>query len=83
MNWFPLLTAWGYHSVEPAKWDDESHEEWINDRLDPNRLLKIAVNVFDDDGKLRIFTPDEWEDNWVTCEIFPPQQEIGDDDLPF
>ena len=79
-----LLAAWSYSPVESDKWDDDSQEEWLNGSLDPSRLLKIAINVFDEDGKLRIFTPDEWEDDWVSSQIYPAPPPFGaDDDLPF
>ena len=52
--------------------------------MEPNRLLKIAIHVFDEDGKLKIFTPDEWEEDWVTCRIYSAAPPFGaDDDLPF
>ena len=76
----PLLNAWGYRRRDPDEWYNDSQEEWMNDRVEPNHLLKIALNVFDDDGKLKIFTPDEWEeDSVVSFEM----RYAADDDLPF
>ena len=76
----PLLNAWGYRRRDSYEWDNDSQEEWMNDRVEPNHLLKIALNVFDDDGKLKIFTPDEWEEDWV---VSFEMRYAADDDLPF
>ena len=81
----PLLTAWGYRRLGPDEWDNDSHEEWMNDRVEPNHLLKIALNIFDEDEKLKIFTPDEWQDDWVISRELEPEPPpyAADDDLPF
>ena len=65
--------------MDPDFWDNDLYEEWLNDRVEPNRILKIAIEVFEKDGRLRIFTPSEWKDDWViSSELRDP-----DDDLPF
>ena len=79
----PLLKVWGYIRLDPDEWDNDSHEEWMNDRVSPNLLLKIAFNVFDEDGKLKIFTPDEWQDDWVISYALEPPPYAADEDLPF
>ena len=80
-----LLKGHGYKPVDPDRWDDgthDSHEEWLNNRV--NHLLKIAFNIFEEDGKLKIFTPDEWNDDWVSIyELTLPSPFAADDDLPF
>lgn len=83
-----LLKARGYKLVDPDQWDNgtqNSHEEWLNGRVEPNHLLKIAFNIFDEDEKLKIFTPDEWNNDWViSYELEPePPSYAADDDLPF
>ena len=83
-----LLKARGYRPVDPGQWDDgthNSHEEWLNGRVEPNHLLKIAFNIFDEDEKLKIFTPDEWQDDWVISRELEPEPPpyAADDDLPF
>ena len=79
----PLLTAWGYKRFEPNDWDSDSYEEWIYDRGETNRVLKISLNVFDENGKLKIFTPDEWDNDWVISYEPEPPPYGPDDDLPF
>ncbi len=79
----PLLTAWGYKRFETEEWDSDSYEEWIHDRGERHRVLKIALNVFEKDGKLKIFTPDEWQDDWVISYEPEPPSYAADDDLPF
>ncbi len=79
----PLLTAWGYKRFEPNDWDSDSYEEWIYDRGETNRVLKISLNVFDENGKLKIFTPDEWDNDWVISYEPEPPPYVPDDDLPF
>ena len=77
-----LLKARQYKLVESDAWDQEtrdSHEEWLNSRMKPSQVLKVAFDVFDENGKLKIFTPDEWEREWViSCEYIDE-----DDDIPF
>ena len=81
----PLLTAWGYKRFEIDEWDSDSYEEWIYDRGETSRVLKISLNVFEEDGKLKIFTPDEWQDDWVISYEPEPEPPLyaADDDLPF
>ena len=81
----PLLTAWGYKRFETDEWDDDSCEEWRYDRGVTHRVLKISLNVFDENGKLKIFTPDEWQDDWVISHELEPEPPpyAADDDLPF
>lgn len=76
---YALLRARQYNRVDPDSWDNDSYEEWLYDRVEPNRILKIALEVFEEDGRLRIFTPSEWKDDWVII------SNLGDpdDDLPF
>ena len=61
------------------------YEEWT--KSDPshglNELLKVAVQVFDD-GKLRIYTMDEWDDEWVTLSLYEPGGDGPfDEEVPF
>lgn len=79
-----LLKARLYKVVDYDEWDGdtkETHAEWINTRVDPHHLLKITLNAFDKDGKLNIFTPDEWKDSWVTSRYI--ERAEVDDDIPF
>ncbi|MGE8645780.1 DUF4062 domain-containing protein [Acinetobacter vivianii] len=56
-----LLTSLGFATVENGDWDEPNMKEWANGDL----LLKIALDVFDDKGKLKLYTPEEWDEEWV------------------
>ena len=75
-----LLKARQYRGVTKQPWDSDAYDEWICDRTEPHRLLKVAVDVFDENGRLKIFTPEEWDREWVTSEELAPKI---DDDIPF
>ena len=79
------LGARGYKKVDPDNYSADtrhSHEEWLWSSQDGRRfLLKIASEVFDESGKLRVFTPDEWKDEWViSMELI--KDETSDASLP-
>lgn len=78
-----LLKARQFKPVNFDVWDSDTkdtHEEWINSRVEPSRLLKIAFDVFDADKNLNVFTSDEWNKSWVTSYEIEKDE---DDDLPF
>jgi hypothetical protein len=76
------IGARGFHLVAQAKWDHEDKREWYKARS--KELLKIAVNAFDDAGKLRVYTDAEWKDDWVDVVTHPaPSAPSDDDDIPF
>lgn len=57
-----LLKLVGFNLIEEEYWDDENHIEYYNDPI----LLKLNKNLFDDTGKLILFTPEEWDENYVS-----------------
>jgi hypothetical protein len=63
------LVTWlqqrGYKAVNKDAWDDAEHEEYIRDSVKPNLLLKIRSDIFDNNGKLKIYTKPEWKAAWV------------------
>jgi hypothetical protein len=85
------LKVRSYKPVPQEHWDDPQFEEWIRD--DPNGgfwLLKMKTEVFDGTGRLKVFTPENWDKTWLTQEKRehePPEPEdsnpITDDDIPF
>jgi hypothetical protein len=81
------LEARGYAPVDPQGWDEDTedtHEEWIRSRGTKRTLLKIATHLFDDNGKLKVYTADEWIDDWVQVREWEvPAKPHDDDDLPF
>jgi hypothetical protein len=87
------LTVWlrarAYEPVPENAWDDPQFEEWVNIRKEEHTqyLLKVSRNVFDKNGKLKIYTPQEWDDNWIHLESHPLAIEdapaVSDEDIPF
>lgn len=48
--------------------------------------LKVAKEIFNEDGKLRVYTKDEWNDNYIiltTKDSVTKKVNDDDDDLPF
>ena len=73
-----------YRQLELSEYDSDtrdSHEEWVYDRTKPRHLLKIAFEVFGEDGKLKIFTPDEWRNDLIMSREIEKDDE--NDDVPF
>lgn len=61
-----LLTSLGFGGIEDSNdWDDYNMREWVYNDL----LLKISLDVFDENGKLKLYTPEEWNDEWVNTRI--------------
>lgn len=57
----------------------EDEEQWINTVNKQEYKLKINTNIFNLDNKLKVFTKEEWNPDFITVEI----KQIQDDDLPF
>jgi len=57
----------------------EDEEQWINTVNKQEYRLKIDSNIFNSDNKLKVFTKEEWNPNFMTVEI----TQVQDDDLPF
>lgn len=90
-----LLYSQGYGSVENYEdWDEPNMREWRKEDI----LLKIALEIFDENGKLKLFTPEEWREGLVNSRILQnnsyfvstpryvsPNNQVAnlDDDLPF
>jgi|LGOV01.1.fsa_nt_gb hypothetical protein len=80
------ITQRSYNQNDPpAPWeDDDSFYEWYNTHQNIITTIKISKSVFEEDGKLKIFTPEEWDDSLVvvTQEQEENQPTIGED-VPF
>jgi hypothetical protein len=82
-----LLRAYRYRELPVETWDAPEREEWLNE-IDAQtyRLLKLAPDLFDEGGRLRILTPDEWDGSYISSEIRTretPPPAPSDDDIPF
>jgi hypothetical protein len=75
-----LLKAWKWRELIPEFWESPECAEWIRkDAGDSNSLLLMISREIFEDGKLRIYTMDEWNDTWVVvspCEEVPPEEEV-------
>lgn len=85
------LKTRGYRPVPSGNWDDPEYEEWTRDvGADSTEflLLKISRKAFDENGKLRIFTKENWDTSWISQEtrVETPEPEpapVSNDDIPF
>jgi hypothetical protein len=55
--------------------------EWDNKNMKLG--IRIRKDIFDDNGRLKVITPDQWDENFVTTYDFNPQTSSSDDDIPF
>ncbi|HEX9833049.1 MAG TPA: hypothetical protein VGA66_08205, partial [Mycobacterium sp.] len=56
--------------------------DWYNGQI--NRGIRVKASIFDEKGKLRILTPEEWdEENVVPYSLEPKKAETDTDDVPF
>lgn len=76
-----LLKARSFKPVPSNALDDEYHLEWLNSSTTPGQLLKIRREVFEEDKKLKIITPDQWDDSFIKIVDWVEIPE--DDDIPF
>jgi hypothetical protein len=60
-----LLKARSFKPVAPDAWDGPENHEWLNSKTSPNQLLKINSDLFDEEEKLKIITPDQWSESFV------------------
>lgn len=74
------LSAIGFTSVDPLEYDSDSHYEWGRE----DGYIKVVEEIFDKDERLKPYSIEEWDDNWVLFvvppAVAPPTQE---DDIPF
>jgi len=71
-----LLQAYQY-TIEDLfdTWSIPNMQSWKNNQ---NSIVSISPEIFDEEGRLKIFTPVEWNQEWVLfrkLEIAPPPPE--------
>lgn len=80
------LVAWlkirGYTPVDEVGWDDEEYEEYLGGTKRPQKLIKIYRHIFDDAGKLKVYTPAQWKSEWVRASDYDDTIGVTDDDVP-
>lgn len=78
------LTTWlkarTWRPVEKDSSDKDSVMEWYNEKI--NKYIKLTENIFDAGGRLKIYTDNDWRDDWVNV-ADAPVPEPKQDDLPF
>ena len=76
------LKARSFRFVNELDWDDSDYEEWIN-KSDRKKylLLKFRTSLFDNDNRLKIIIPADWDDDLIQTNEVIPQKD--DDDIPF
>jgi Domain of unknown function (DUF4062) len=70
------LKGRGWSEVDPWDGDPKSVDEWHHKDLG---TLKFNESIFDELEKLKVFTDDDWDDEWIERVEPPP----ADDDIPF
>jgi Domain of unknown function (DUF4062) len=82
--------------LRDRRWNEVCNDGWSTStadncfewsKKDPNydvyEELLVSHEIFED-GKLKIYTMDEWDDNWVVARTVGPfSSEESDDDVPF
>ena len=68
----------GWNPVNEEIYDDGSYKEWAH--RDLPEYIRLTEAIFDEDGKLRVYTEDMWIDSWLELVESEPER---DEDLPF
>ena len=69
---------------------DLSEEVWVRDENDYERVMTLGVGeIFDDEGRLRVMTPDQWNVEWIKVDRQKKEKRRSsgyddlDDEIPF
>ena len=73
------LEARSYKRIVPDEWDEGSVAEWSNKKAKKYIALKEAI--FDDDGRLRPYSDEDWDDKWLKKVAFSSDEDEAN--LPF
>ena len=74
-----LLSARSF-KFDPNPSNAESYE-WDNEKAENG--IRVWKSIFDDDNRLKILTPSEWENKWVSTYKLGPPSESRESDIPF
>ncbi len=82
------LNARNYSPINKQSWDEPQYEEWGRETKGDLLLLKIHTSIFEENGKLKVYTSEEWNKDWIKKETHrsPPEEETEPppgDDIPF
>lgn len=74
-----LLSARGFK--QDTHLENSKCFEWDNNNQKYG--IRVDRSIFNNDGNLKIFTPDAWKDKWVVKYDITPPDEQEEDDIPF
>jgi hypothetical protein len=74
------LIVRGYKRIPQESFDSDSIAEWQNTKED--KYIKLTKDIFDDQGKLKPYSDDEWKDVWIQKNDLPQETPDDDDDVP-
>ena len=57
------LKARRWTPISKDSYDNGSYREWSN--KDSNEYIRLTEAVFDEEGKLKVYTKDKWKDGWL------------------
>ncbi len=69
------LKARGYSLINVDEWDDPNFEEWRHPKQE-RVYLQIYSGIFDAEGKLKVYTPNEWKEEWFYEAEYVPAPEL-------
>jgi hypothetical protein len=77
-----LLNARKTNPIDRKEWDNPNYREYVSEWFKTKKILKIFGGLFEKDGKLKIITPDDWRDEYVSLEDMPKAAD-DEDEIPF
>ena len=76
------LNARGWVPVRESAYDDDSFREW-QDKEEAGSYIKLTEAIFDEEGTLRVYTEDTWDDNWLDVKTYHSELPVDPNDFPF
>ena len=68
------LRARKWNPVKKDRYDDGSHREWYNEG--GGKYMKLTEAVFDEEGKLKSYTLDNWKNSWLQIADIDEAEEV-------
>jgi hypothetical protein len=76
------LEARSYEKSDPDSAKLEKFEEWVRTTKNHVYVIYIYNGIFDAKGKLKVYTAEDWDKNWIHGETIK-NEKSSDDDIPF
>ena len=78
------LQVRSWKPLSESAYDRGSQLEWIATAEGDDRYIVLLEPIFDDDGRLKIYTADMWNDDWVQMRVMEYEETSSNSsDLPF